>query len=69
MTLTQAMQTNLWVKRPQGEAFCYFKAGTGPFTHLVHCDYFVLREGSEESFSTSIDLYPEDIFASDYELA
>ncbi len=44
----------------------YFEAKTGPHKDLVDCDYFIIYNGEIQEFSTSIDLYPEDIFAIDY---
>lgn len=69
MTLIEAMKTNKYFKRPHWtDSICYFEPKTGPQKNLVDCDYFIVKEDSVEEFSTSLDLYPEDISASDYEL-
>lgn len=71
MNLKEAILTYKKVRRPhwdENDSFQYFKAKTGPYKELVDCDYLVLQESGVESFSTSIDLYPEDILSEDYEV-
>ncbi len=71
MTLQEALNTHKEVRRPSRYAGVQlYKAGTGPHKDLVDCSYFVIREFDETEayFSTSLDLYPEDIFASDWEV-
>lgn len=73
MTIIQAMTNHLNQKitRPSwsGDYFVYYAPKTGPFQDLVDCDYFVFYEdGLEPNFSTSIDLYPEDLMAQDYQI-
>lgn len=71
MNLKEALLTFKKVSRPHWgdkEYFQYFQTKTGPHKHLVDCDYFILTESGEEFFSTSIDLYPEDLLADDYEV-
>lgn len=69
MTLIEALKTNQKVHRPHwghDHYFQYFLPKTGPHADLVDCDYFVHTESGYEEFSTSIDLYPQDIMAEDY---
>lgn len=71
MKLAEAMLSLKPFKRPHSlNHVQYFMPGTGPHKSLVSCDYFVFHyDGSSEGeFSTSIDLYPEDITADDYVL-
>lgn len=70
MNLKQAMLTHKRVTRAstQGSDFQYFKPATGPHKNLVSCDYFVIYDIDDEYFSTSLDLYPEDILAYDWEI-
>lgn len=62
------MLSHKFVFRPNwlDSGFTYYLANTGPHKDLVDCDYFVIKEDGEEFFSTSIDLYPEDLLAEDY---
>jgi len=65
MTLIEAIQSGKSFRRPhqfQEDESQWFEAGTGPYKDLVACDYFT--HGGE--FSTSIDLYYDDIIADDY---
>lgn len=68
MNLVTAMKTYKKVTRPNwgGNYFVYYPAGTGPHKTLVDCDYFVHTEEGIDSFSTSIDLYAQDLVADDY---
>lgn len=67
MTIQDALKLNKYVKRPHWDSsFCHFQGGTGPFKELVGCNYIVVIEDGIANFSTSIDLYPEDILATDY---
>ena len=68
MTLKEAMLTGKFSYRRSwlDSGFTYYQPKTGPHKDLVDCDYFVIKEDGEEYFSTSIDLYPEDILAEDY---
>jgi hypothetical protein len=67
MTIQEALHLNKYVKRPHWDSsFCHFQEGTGPFKDLVGCNYIVFIEDDLCQFSTSIDLYPEDIIATDY---
>lgn len=69
MTIQEAIKSGKKFKRPKhDEASQYFESGTGPYSNDVGCDYFVFGEGSLAMFSTSIDLYAEDILADDWEL-
>jgi hypothetical protein len=66
MNIQEAIKSKKWFTR-NGQTFSrYYEAGTGPKKDLVSCDYFMHKEDTEEYFSTSIDLYPEDIVTSDY---
>lgn len=72
MKLIEAMLSLKTFKRPHSlQAAQYFLAKTGPYKDLVSCDYFVIysnvdTKNIEVNFSTSLDLYPEDILADDY---
>lgn len=67
MTIQDALNLNKYVKRPHWDSsFCHFQGGTGPFKDLVGCNYIVFIEDDVADFATSIDLYPEDILATDY---
>lgn len=70
MTLIEALKTNKPIKRPKhiNPVIQYFEPNTGPDSDLVTCDYFRLREDGDNVwyFSTSVDLYPEDLFATDW---
>lgn len=70
MTIQEALKTHQPVKRPSWDNFvCYFRPKTGPFKDLVDCDYFVYYEnGLEPMFTTSIDLYGEELLATDYQV-
>jgi hypothetical protein len=70
MNIQEALLTHKKVKRPSWDNyFIYYQAKTGPFKKLVDCDYFVYyEEGSEPMFSTSIDLYADDLLANDFEV-
>lgn len=69
MTLEEALRTNKKVTRNSDGWIQYFEGKTGPFSYLVDCSYFVIHEDNvNEYFTTSLDLYPEDIFASDWRL-
>jgi len=71
MNLHEAMRTHKYFKRPHWDLskICWFNAQTGPYSELVSCDYFVIYEYGIETFSTSLDLYAEDILANDYILS
>lgn len=72
MTLKEVLLTHKPFTRPHWEdkSICYYAPGTGPFKTLVTCDYFVVYEsGCEPFFSTSLDLYGDEILAEDYELS
>lgn len=74
MKLEAALKSHTYVKRQHWDScFCYYEAGTGPYSKegsgLVDCDYFVFIEDGIKTFSTSIDLYAEDIMADDYIIA
>lgn len=45
------------------EEIQYFDKNTGPYQHLVGCDYFVI----DGEFSTSIDLYADELLG-DYRI-
>ncbi len=67
MTIQEALLTYKYFKRPMWDhKVCYFKAKTGPFHDLVDCDYFVTNEDGEDRFTTSLDVYGEEILATDY---
>ena len=65
MTIQEAVQSNREVTLNGESSFQYFEAGTGPHKTLVDCSYFVLKDylDDEPYFSTSIDLYPEDLLS------
>lgn len=75
MTLIEAMLSLKPFRRPDSlDASQYFLPNTGPYKDLVSCDYFVNYSNINEKdmdmdFSTSIDLYHDDITADDYILA
>lgn len=56
------------VEKNSKDWVCYYKKGTGPYFNLVDCDYFVICEDGVENFSTSLDLYPADILAEDWQI-
>lgn len=65
MTLIEAIKSLKPFKRPHSEEWsCWYLPWTGPFKDLVNCSYFT----HDGEFSTSIDLYAEDIAANDYEI-
>lgn len=69
MTLIEAIDSLKPFSRPhwgKDTHIQYCLPNTGPYKDTVDCDYFVVTEDSISSFSTSLDLYPEDIKASDY---
>ena len=72
MTLIEAMFSLKPFRRPHSlDAAQYFLPSTGPYKDLVSCDYFVIyyninHKDMDMDFSTSIDLYPDDITADDY---
>jgi len=72
MKIQEALQTFKNVKRSKytGCAVRYFRGKEGPHADLVDCSYFMIKEDGDDSwyFSTSIDLYPEDILADDWEI-
>lgn len=72
MNIIEAIKTSKKVRRSNDYSgyVQYFTAGTGLSTSLVDCDYFMIEEeGTNEAyFSTSLDLYPEDILADDWEV-
>lgn len=71
MTLQEALGTNKKVARKGSDLWVqYFNPGTGPHKTLVGCSYFVTWDADlkELIFTTSIDLYPEEIFADDWEI-
>lgn len=68
MTIQEAINSLKPFSRPnwEGNRIQYFLPKTGPHQELVDCNYFVITEDGQSYFSTSIDLYPEDLLASDY---
>ena len=69
MTLQEALATYKKVNRKNNSGwYQYFPAKMGPHKDLVDCSYFVIDEedGYDPFFSTSMDLYPEDIFSNDW---
>lgn len=68
MKLEEALKTGRKIKRnkPDAVEYQWFQPNTGPFKHLVDCDYFVIYEDGHMTFSTSIDLYASCLFADDY---
>lgn len=74
MTLREVLKSGRKFKRPHMEdwSYQYFQPETGPYKDLVSCDYMVeyMFEGDpksfEKNFSTSLDLYPEDVLAEDW---
>jgi hypothetical protein len=72
MKLEEALKTNKPIKRPNhiNAIVQYFDAGTGPYCDLVGCSYFVVCDDGDNDwyFVTSLDLYPEDIFADNWEV-
>lgn len=69
MTIQEAIKSGkkFTRKNQEGGWGCYYNQSTGPFDDLVDCDYFVFCEDNIIVFSTSIDLYAEDILADDWE--
>jgi len=60
MNLIEAVQSGRKFSRVEVyEEIQHFKKGTGPYPFLVDCDYFVV----DGEFSTSIDLYADEILA------
>lgn len=72
LNLNEAILSLKKFKRKDNDMFSqYFLAGTGPFKDVLQCDYFSLdfsKDSSEGTLSTSIDLYAQDILATDYEV-
>ena len=74
MNIQEALKSGKKFKRPHmtNWSYQYFYPETGPYKDLVSCDYMVeyLFEDDPQSvervFSTSLDLYPEDILADDW---
>ena len=69
MKLQDALKTNKYVARKSnqyGTNVKWCKSKTDKFKELVGCSYFIYIEDNEEHFSTSLDLYPGDIFADDW---
>jgi hypothetical protein len=65
MKLAEAMTSMKPFKRKRSSDWSqWYLGGTGPHKDLVDCDYFV--HGG--LFSTSIDLYAEDILTDDWEV-
>lgn len=62
MTIEEVIKSYKPFRRPHSdEVSQYFEGGTGPYGYFG-CDYFI----HSGVFSTSIDLYAEDIFADDW---
>ena len=72
LTLNEAILSLKRFKREENDQYSqYFLSGTGPFKDILKCDYFSLdfdKDPSKGTLSTSIDLYPQDILAIDYEV-
>jgi hypothetical protein len=69
MRLKQAINSKNPFKRVGSDEYSqWFEGGSGPFTHLIGCDYFVHGDEVSATFSTSIDLYKSDIDAYDWEV-
>ena len=67
MTLKEALLSHKKFKRPQWDYWsCYYAPGTGPYKNLVVCSYFVIYQEPEDMFSTSMDMYGEEVLAEDY---
>lgn len=71
MKIQEALKTNKPIKRSNhiNAVIQYYEANTGPNAELVTCSYFMVCDDNEWYFTTSLDLYPEDIFADDWEIA
>lgn len=72
MNLLEALKTNKKIRR-SSKVHGYWQlhpAGTGPFSDMVNCSYFTYMEedDNDEYYTTSIDLYPEDLLAEDWEV-
>lgn len=69
MNLIDAINSEKPFFRPGDSEFTqWFKSGSGPFSYLVDCDYFVHGDEVSGTFSTSIDLYKEQLEAIDYQV-
>ena len=65
MTLQEVLKTKKrFKKQVEDDWIEYYENREGPYGSLVDCGYFVL----EGDFSTSLDLYREDILAEDWEI-
>lgn len=66
MTLQEAIKSGKPFRRSGQDEVCqYFKAGEGPYADKgLKSDYFLI----DGEFSTSLDLYQEDILATDWEV-
>lgn len=77
MNLKNAIMSLRPFKRKKDESYSqYFEAGTGPEKEMTDSDYFIHDfiisksdpKHSSGLFSTSIDLYADDVFAHDWEV-
>ena len=71
MKLEEALKTGKKIRRkcePHYDTIRWCKSETGPHKDLVGCSYFMISDCFGEQFSTSLDLYPNDIFADDWEV-
>ena len=71
MKLEEALKTNKKIIRksdPNGSVIQWCKKDTDKYKGLVACSYFILNEDGKEFFSTSVDLYPNELFADDWEV-
>lgn len=73
MKLSEVLKYGNKFARPKDlpyEWYGYYQAGTGPHADL-HCDYIMFHQINAshlDEMSTSLDLYPEDILAEDWEI-
>lgn len=72
MKLEDALKTGKPIKRTHhsNAVVQYFEPKTGPHSDLVDCSYFIVCEDDDNEwyFTTSLDLYPEDIFSDEWEI-
>lgn len=64
VTIQEAIQSGKSFKLEDSDKVIgYYAAGTGSFTELVSCDYFVV----DGEFSTSLDLYASELLSDKWE--
>lgn len=70
VTLQEAMKSKKPFKNKNSDEYIVFQeAKTGSFKDLVDCSYFIIDcLGDHPYFSTSLDLYYEEILSDEWEI-